>query len=62
MSCYNTEVFLLLEEKLYDNKPELKQKNLIFLCNGNVVNTALTLEQNKIKDKSTILITEQEDI
>ena len=56
LSCFNTDPFSLLEEKLLLEKPELKHKELIFLSGGKVINTSLTLEQNKLKDKDVILI------
>lgn len=36
--------------------PRLKSQNFCFIAYGNVVNRALTLEQNKIKSDTTILI------
>ena len=56
LSCYNTDPFSVLEEKLYLEKPELKHKNVLFLSGGKVIITSQTLEQNKIKDQDVILI------
>ena len=56
LSCYNTDSFSELEEKLLLEKPELKHKDLIFLSGGRVINTSLTLEQNKLKEKDLNLI------
>ena len=60
LSCYNTDIFSILEEKLINEKPELKHKSLYFLSGGKVIETSLTLEQNKIKDKDLIIIYENE--
>jgi len=60
LSIYNTDAFSVLEDKLYLEKPELKHKNLYFLSGGKKIDSALSLEQNKIKDKDSILIYENE--
>ena len=60
LSSYNTDTFSTLEEKLYNEKPELKHLNVYFLSGGRKLESSLTLEQNKIKDKDTILIYENE--
>jgi len=56
ITCYNTDPFSSLEEKLYIKNPSLKQKDLIFLSGGKIIITTQTLVQNKIKDKDVILI------
>jgi len=60
ISCYNTDNFKIVEEKLYSEFPELKNKNLIFLANGSVINKSLTLEENKISSGTHILINNNE--
>jgi len=60
LSCYNTDIFSVLEEKLINEKPELRHKNIYFLSGGNIINTSKTLEENKIKDEDKILIYENE--
>ena len=59
LSCYNTDPFSVLEEKLYNEKPELKHQNVLFLSGGKLINTSLTLDQNKIKDQDVILINDE---
>ena len=56
ISCYNTDIFSVIEEELYQKFPKLKLYDVIFLCAGNTVNSSLTLEENKIKDNNTIMI------
>ena len=59
--CINTDNFSILEEKLYSEFPELKNKNIYFLANGNVIDKSASLEENNIKNDTTILIIEMED-
>ena len=60
MPCKITDNFRDLEEKLYQDYPELKNKDIYFLVNGNLINRNETLEKNKIRDKDAILIYENE--
>ena len=48
--------FSIIEEKLLNEFPELKNKDIYYIANGNVINKELTLEQNKIKTGNSILI------
>jgi len=52
----STDNFSILEEKLYIAYPELRQKKVYFIANGNILNRDLSLEQNNIKTGTTILI------
>ena len=58
ISCYNSDEFLIIEKKLYDEVEELKN-TYYFLANGNIVERALTFEENKITDNTIILIVEE---
>ena len=58
--CKKTEYFIDLEEKLYHECPELKQKNIYFISNGNLINRHETLENNGITKGSIILINEND--
>ena len=58
LSSYNTDIFSILEEKLYNEKPELKHMHVYFLSNGKLIDTSLSLEQNNIKENDAILIQE----
>lgn len=51
-----TDNFSTFEEKLYAEFPELKNKNIFFIANGNIINRTGTLAQNKIKSGTIILI------
>ena len=52
----NSDKFSILEEKLKCEYPELKNKSIYFIANGNIIDRDATLEQNKIKSGSAILI------
>ena len=56
ISCNNLDLFSSLVDKLCDKFPILKNKEIIFLSNGNIMIPSFNLEQNKIKDGSYILI------
>ena len=56
----NSDIFSKLEEKLYLEYPDLKNKNIYFIANGNIINRTFTVEKNKIKNGNTILIKEIE--
>ena len=44
------------EEKLYVQFPDLRNKNIYFLANGNIINRNESLEKNNIKNDTTIII------
>ena len=56
MACRKTDIFAKIENKLYNEFPELKTKKLYFIVSGNIVNKSYTFEQNKIKSGDTFLI------
>lgn len=53
--CKRTDKFKVLEEKLYERKPELKNKSLYYLYYGNSIDIEKTIEQNNIKDSGIII-------
>ena len=55
-SCKKSEMFVLLEEKLYELYPELKETNNTFICNGVNVNRFKSLEENGIKESDKIYL------
>ena len=57
MACRDTDIFSDLEKKLYLEYPQLKNKNLYFIANGNVVDKTLSLKKNKITSGTGIIIT-----
>ena len=54
--CCSSDNFSELTKKLYIEYPDLKKENLIFLYNGDVIDLSGTVEQNKIRNGSIILI------
>jgi len=60
LSCYNTDDFITLEEKLFEKHPELKHKDINYLANGGVITRQLTVGQNKIKNNTIIIIVEND--
>ena len=58
--CNKSDLFRGVEEKLYNEYPRLRNKNIFFMANGNIINRNETLEQNKIEKGNAILIYEEE--
>ena len=56
VACENSDNFSIVEERLYQEYPELQNKNIVFLMNGNMIDRKETLEKNKIKDDCFIVI------
>jgi uncharacterized ubiquitin-like protein YukD len=56
MSCKISDIFEKLEEKLYLEYPDLRNKNIFFIAKGNIVKKNLKLEENNIKNGDHILI------
>ena len=46
-----------MEKKLYDEFPNYKNSQNFFMCNGFVIEKSKALKENKVKDKSSILMT-----
>jgi hypothetical protein len=59
--CRLTDKFSFLEEKLFDEYPELKDRKIYFILKGGLINRSDTIIENNIKDGDTILIYEDED-
>ena len=56
MTCYNTDIFETIKEKIILKFPELKHKEIYFFSGGNTMNERVSLAENEIKDGSVILI------
>ena len=57
--CYYSEIFLNVEEKLYQSFPELRNKNNLFLFNANTIEKEKSIILNEINKSSVILIINQ---
>ena len=54
---YNeSDSFSNIVNKLFEEFPELKSKNIYYLANGNAINKVATLKEIKIKQGDTILV------
>ena len=58
--CKNTEKFIKLEEKLYNDYPEYSESDNYFMANGNRVSKFKTLDENKIKNSNIIILNKNE--
>ena len=54
--CKNTELFVRLEERFYNDFPQFKEYDLFFKNNNKKIKRFKTLEENNIKDKDVINI------
>ena len=54
--CYNSDNFSEITKNLYNEYPELNEKDFYFICDGAIINNSATVEQNKLKNGSNILI------
>ena len=52
--CKNTDIFIKIENLIYEKYPEYKDTKKEFFINGNKFNKNGSLEENNIKDKSVI--------
>jgi len=56
ISCKNTDTFVRIEEKIYNEYPQYKDYNTYLTVNGKVIKRFKTLEENNIKDGNIIII------
>ena len=56
MGCKSSDIFKHIEKKLFIQFPELMNEEIYYLANGSLVNTNETLENNRIKNGTQILI------
>ena len=54
--CKNTDTFVKIEEKIYNEYPKYKDYNTYLTVNGNVIKRFKTLEENGIKGGNNIII------
>ena len=57
----NTELFVFLELRLYNEYPQYKEKEIYFIVNGNRINRFKTIEENNIKNGNSIILNIIED-
>ena len=56
IACKNTDVFVRLEEKLYEDYPEYKDKETYFMKSGDKIKRFKKLDENKIKNNDVIML------
>ena len=56
LECKNTDLFVSLEERLYEEFPQFKASDAYYLVNTKRIKRFLTLEQNGIKRNDIISI------
>ncbi len=54
--CLSSDLFIEVEEKLFQEFPKLIKTNHYFLCEGNQIYRFKTIAQNKIKSGSSVII------
>jgi hypothetical protein len=54
--CKDSGIFIRLEEKLLLECPKLKDKNILYTVNTNIINNTAILRQNDIERGDTITI------
>ena len=60
MVCKNTDTIHKLEEKLYEEYPNLSERENYFLCKGIVLNKFQSFEKNHIKNGDIILLNQND--
>ena len=56
MACRTSDLFVNLEDRLYQDYPKYKNVNKIFKVNNNIIYRNNTLEENNIKNNDIICI------
>ena len=54
ISCKKTDIFDRIEEQLYEDFPEYKEKETYFMKNGNKIKRLKSLDENNIKRNDVI--------
>ena len=56
ISCKNTDIFVRLEEQLYEDYPEYKDKETYFIKNGDKIKRFKSLDENNIKKNDVLML------
>lgn len=59
--CTGNTVFVKLEEKLYKDFPEFRERRNEFLCNGRTVSRFKTINENKIRNNDVVQLMSIDD-
>ena len=61
ITCFNTDIFEKIKEKIIMQHTELKHKDIYFLSGGNIINQRVSLAENGIENDDVILIIENDN-
>ena len=61
ITCFNTDIFEKIKEKIIIQHTELKHKDIYFLSGGKIINQRVSLAENGIKNDDVILICENDN-
>ena len=56
IACKNTDIFVKLEEELYEEYPEYKEVNTYFTVGGNIIKRFKSIQDNNIRNQNKILL------
>ena len=56
ITCKNTDIFVRIEEQLYEDYPEYKDKETYFIKNGDKIKRFKSLDENKIKNNDVLML------
>ena len=59
--CKKTDKFNMIENKLYEQFPEYRETENLFLLNGNRINKAKTIQENNIRYSDRIILMPMDD-
>ena len=55
-SCTERDIFKNIENRLYEEYPDYRQKKCFFLVNGRNIETPKSIAENKIKNGDNIIV------
>ena len=61
ITCFNTDIFEKIKEKIIIQHTELKHKDIYFLSVGRIINQRVSLAENGIKNDDVILIIDNDN-
>ena len=56
ITCKNTDIFVRLEEQLYEDYPEYKDKETYFMKNANKIKRFKSINENNIKKNDVLML------
>ena len=56
LTCKNTDIFVRLEEQLYEDYPEYKDKETYFMINAKKIKRFKSLDENNIKKNDVLML------